>query len=281
MADLQKKKQEIVEVLARKVKEPKVAEYLYRMAGMKSTLKGKASNDLIHDTCRFLLDVIFEEKLQHLDKAKTPHADDDNDTNENFQDASDNDDESSRESNIKSFCNKHDNSKQGSPQKQTSANEWSSEGKICYFWRKGKCNKGSLCRFDHPRICGTFMKFGLNKYRNDTNGCHKNCNKLHPLICKYSLKYRTCRNDNCKFQHTTTTKIQTKEKSETKNDQIYHRQPNRVPNTQSPSEPVQNGMPFLSMDCLRLLIREAIQMELGCAAEKTSKNRECLPSMIT
>ena len=75
MADLQKKNQDIIENLVSKVQEPKVAEYLYRMAGMKSTLRGKASNDLIQDTCRFLLDVIFEEKLQNFDEAKTTQAD--------------------------------------------------------------------------------------------------------------------------------------------------------------------------------------------------------------
>ena len=42
---------------------------------MKSTLRDKASNDLIQDTCRFLLDVIFEETLQNFDEAKTTQTD--------------------------------------------------------------------------------------------------------------------------------------------------------------------------------------------------------------
>ena len=280
---MQKKKHEIVEDLASKVKEPKVAEYLYRMAGMKSTLRGKASNDLIQDTCKFLLDVIFEDKLQNIDEAKTIQADE-QETNETFQDATDQDDESSRENNSKSLCNTNDNPKQRSS-KDDKTSEWSNNKKICYYWRKGKCNKGASCKFDHPRICGVFMKFGLKKYRNDSNGCDTGCNRLHPFICKYSLKYATCRYENCKYQHTSTTKVRnedlhSKEKTESKSEKPSCSQINGVKSTQCPSEPVQNNQPFLSMDCLRLLIREAIQMEMGYVTEtgKSNKNRQYLPT---
>ena len=58
---------------------------------------------------------------------------------------------------------------------------------------------GEMCFFGHPKRCmkfcrnGPYSRFGCNKGRD--------CEYMHPILCKYSLKYRKCTNRKCKFTH--------------------------------------------------------------------------------
>ena len=238
---MQKKKQAIVEDLVSKVKEPKVAEYLYRMAGMKSKLQEENKS--------------FHEANESNDIP--PNGE--NDTKLNIQDI--------------------DKPKAGgSNEDKSTKHGWETKKKICNYWRKGKCIKGLACKFDHPRICSVFMKYGFKKYREDSKGCHSGCDKLHPQMCKFSLKYNKCRYENCKYTHTTTTKIE----PETKSQEIQNSDQQKNLTIQGPQESNiqwansirqsrtklnekfdQNSVePFLSIDQLRLMIREALQIEL-------------------
>lgn len=74
---------------------------------------------------------------------------------------------------------------------------------ICRFWRRGNCKKGKDCKFQHPDQCRRFLDFGLGRY--NKKGCHdENCPKLHPRICKTSLKHGHCKAElmgKCKFHH--------------------------------------------------------------------------------
>jgi hypothetical protein len=275
MAEMQKKKQAIVEDLVSKVKEPKVAEYLYRMAGMKSTLRGKVGYDLLIDTCKFLLDVIVEEKI-HNDKPDEKSEDViDQEENESFHEANEsNDIPPNGENDTKLNIQDIDKPKAGgSNEDKSTKHGWETKKKICNYWRKGKCIKGLACKFDHPRICSVFMKYGFKKYREDSKGCHSGCDKLHPQMCKFSLKYNKCRYENCKYTHTTTTKIEPETKSqEIQNSDQQKNMTIQVPQwansirqsrTKLNEKFDQNSVePFLSIDQLRLMIREALQIEL-------------------
>ena len=63
---------------------------------------------------------------------------------------------------------------------------------------------GQICSFSHPKRCMKFCRNGpYSKY-----GCDKGreCQYMHPVLCKYSLKFRKCTNLRCKFTHLKFTK---------------------------------------------------------------------------
>ena len=79
---------------------------------------------------------------------------------------------------------------------------------ICQRYIRGNCPHGILgqtlvngekCFFSHPKRCmrfcrnGPYSRFGCNKGRD--------CEYMHPILCKFSLKYRKCTNLRCKFTH--------------------------------------------------------------------------------
>lgn len=77
---------------------------------------------------------------------------------------------------------------------------------ICYNYRKGKCrhgqsgNKlvyGQKCNFLHPQKCLKYCRFGHDKRQ----GCNGPCDLLHPILCRNSVKYNKCLNENCTFAH--------------------------------------------------------------------------------
>ena len=156
---------------------------------------------------------------------------------------------------------------------------------MCHFWRRGKCNKGSQCKYDHPRECNEFLKFGLRKYRQDAKGCHKQCPKVHPFLCKNSLKYGNCGYEDCKFRHTSTTKIQVKLRT---NYKPYNPTRRAVPISSLPfpqnqhqiqqqvSQPNEVGhnssQPFLDINHLRQIIKDVIQTEMGTVVTQDMTN---------
>lgn len=77
---------------------------------------------------------------------------------------------------------------------------------FCPFYKKGKCrhgmsgNKlinGQKCNFLHLQKCYKFCKFGRDKQR----GCTGPCDYFHPILCKNSVNYGKCLNNDCTFAH--------------------------------------------------------------------------------
>ena len=73
---------------------------------------------------------------------------------------------------------------------------------ICWAFRYNKCphGNGEGCRKKHPKKCEKFCDFG--HIAKDRNGCDtKNCELLHPKLCRNSTRWRECPYRYCKFQH--------------------------------------------------------------------------------
>ena len=79
---------------------------------------------------------------------------------------------------------------------------------VCEDYRRGKCVHGisgkkvvggEVCKFSHPKKCLKWCKYG----KNHRYGCNKGdeCNKFHPLLCKFALKKVYCRSRNCTYAH--------------------------------------------------------------------------------
>ena len=76
--------------------------------------------------------------------------------------------------------------------------------KICRFYTQNKCKFGRDCRFDHPKFCLNFKKFGMKKF--NPKGCEDSCTNYHPKGCFESMRSKTCKREDCNFFHTTGTK---------------------------------------------------------------------------
>ena len=79
---------------------------------------------------------------------------------------------------------------------------------VCFALKFDKCpyKDGRGCPNRHPKKCEKFCDFGHKSF--DTNGCEtKNCNLLHPKLCRNSAKLRECPHRNCHFQHLKGTKF--------------------------------------------------------------------------
>ena len=69
--------------------------------------------------------------------------------------------------------------------------------RICHYWRKNICKKGSKCLFKHPELCETQIKTG--KYQDYFTNI---CNKYHPMICLNNMRKEPCKyGERCKFRH--------------------------------------------------------------------------------
>ena len=84
---------------------------------------------------------------------------------------------------------------------------------ICQKLRRGVCPHGisglnkidnQICQFRHLKRCQPFCKYG----RDAEEGCDKgrDCNLLHPILCKYSLEFKLCTNRRCRYTHLTGTR---------------------------------------------------------------------------
>lgn len=79
---------------------------------------------------------------------------------------------------------------------------------ICFAFKFNKCpfkNKED-CPKRHPQKCQKFCDFGHIAF--DEKGCDtKNCDLLHPKLCRNSTKEKECPHKRCKFQHLQGTKF--------------------------------------------------------------------------
>ena len=79
---------------------------------------------------------------------------------------------------------------------------------ICWAYRYNKCSheNGEGCPKRHPKKCQKFCDFG--HIAKDKKGCDtKNCDLLHPKLCRNSTTARKCPYMNCRFQHLRGTEI--------------------------------------------------------------------------
>ena len=81
------------------------------------------------------------------------------------------------------------------------------QSEVCKRYRRRECPHGASgknlingkpCAYQHPRRCRRYCHNGTHpKY-----GCTKqNCENLHPMLCKYSVRNRVCTNLDCRFVH--------------------------------------------------------------------------------
>lgn len=77
---------------------------------------------------------------------------------------------------------------------------------ICYRYKQGKCPHGKTgnrivngqkCSFAHPRKCIRYCRFGQDR----DQGCNGPCDYFHPILCRYSVKYRKCYTETCTYAH--------------------------------------------------------------------------------
>ena len=72
---------------------------------------------------------------------------------------------------------------------------------ICRYYKSGSCKfgaKGENCKFEHPKKCFKFIKFG----REERRGCGgAGCDYYHPPLCNWAESGRECRRQNCKYFH--------------------------------------------------------------------------------
>ena len=100
--------------------------------------------------------------------------------------------------------------KRPSPRRDTHtarSTEQSSWKDICELYKRNSCPHGrsgrkevdgKTCDKPHPRKCAKYCRFGKGK-----GGCIKgrNCRDYHPILCKFSVRRRECRNQECTYTH--------------------------------------------------------------------------------
>ena len=78
----------------------------------------------------------------------------------------------------------------------------------CILFMKGKCQHGisgnrlvdnRKCQYSHPKKCRKYLQYGSG----GRLGCKwgRECNKLHPFICRNSRQGRKCNNRECTYVH--------------------------------------------------------------------------------
>ena len=106
----------------------------------------------------------------------------------------------------------------------------------CKFYRNGRCRFGKECRRAHPKFCPTFVKYGPKSL--NPRGCDGNCAKLHPNVCRQSLRTKECTREDCRFYHlkgTCRNKANNPDNSTQKNENRKKHTPREGP-TQTPWE---------------------------------------------
>ena len=77
---------------------------------------------------------------------------------------------------------------------------------ICRYYKKGTCLHGKTgkwivnghaCRFLHPEKCLKYCRYGNDKI----NGCEGSCGLYHPILCRNSIQFKQCFQENCIFTH--------------------------------------------------------------------------------
>ena len=101
----------------------------------------------------------------------------------------------------------------------------------CEKLRRGVCPhgisgrtlvNGQECFYTHPKRCMPFCRNGTNS----RDGCNRgrDCDRLHPILCKFSVRHRCCYNLKCKFTHLKMTRrYRTREQSDEQEEQHTRR----------------------------------------------------------
>ena len=89
--------------------------------------------------------------------------------------------------------------------KQAESNGEKTKDEICFAYKFDKCSNLNVCQKRHPQKCKKFCDFGHKNF--DERGCEtKECNLLHPKLCRNSAKRKECPFKICRFQHLSGTK---------------------------------------------------------------------------
>ena len=84
---------------------------------------------------------------------------------------------------------------------------------ICQLLRRRECPygvsgktpvNGQICNFRHPKRCQPYCKYSNDPEQGCTKG--RDCNLLHPILCKFAVRSKLCTNRQCKFTHPVGTK---------------------------------------------------------------------------
>jgi len=70
---------------------------------------------------------------------------------------------------------------------------------VCKYYMNGQCQHGFSgrgCKFEHPKICRRFEKFGRRGC-----GLGSSCPKLHRKVCFQLMRHGHCSKDQCSFLH--------------------------------------------------------------------------------
>jgi hypothetical protein len=89
-------------------------------------------------------------------------------------------------------------------------NEIASKGKsnICDKYKVGKCPHGfkgtklidnKPCPKSHPPKCNKYLRFGSKGAKGCKKG--KDCKYFHPILCKFSVRNKTCFEPECSYPH--------------------------------------------------------------------------------
>ena len=128
---------------------------------------------------------------------------------------------------------------------------------VCERYRRGVCPhgirgqtlfNGNTCEYGHPKRCQRFCQYGTDI----RDGCKegRNCELLHPILCRYGLNYQLCTNLRCKFTHVKGTKrfkpreqFNDHENSYRNNEgeRSYHQTDNQRYNTNNDDNPSQSN----------------------------------------
>ena len=92
---------------------------------------------------------------------------------------------------------------------------------ICEKYKKYNCPHGQhgltevdeeQCRYLHPKRCFKYTKAGNHSVHGCTKG--NECEFYHPILCKYSVRYRRCLNPECTYTHLRFTKRNNRDRPE-------------------------------------------------------------------
>ena len=87
--------------------------------------------------------------------------------------------------------------------------DWREQSRpTCEKFRRGVCPhgisgltpvNGQRCFFRHPKRCMPYCRYGTDSRQGCSRG--RDCELMHPILCKYSLNYRCCTNLKCRYTH--------------------------------------------------------------------------------
>ena len=79
---------------------------------------------------------------------------------------------------------------------------------LCQLYKRGACPpgitglrkiNGRICNSAHPKRCQKWCQYGDDQEMGCSEG--RDCERFHPILCKFSLKFKLCTNRSCKFNH--------------------------------------------------------------------------------